>query len=225
MSLRTAFIFILILIAFFFAMMFLTARGCAAQTITLTAPNGGESWAPGSSQRITWTWTGSFPYVRIDYSTDGGSTWTQIVSKTGNDGVRTWIIPEVSSSSCRVRVRDQADGIPTDMSDRDFSIGAQSPGVVPVRVAWDSYTDPDATALVLFHGADSTAADTTLSSTISPSDTSFTTSLPYDPGSGHYFWMQARDAAGNHSVNSNAAYLYMPADMPPPRRVRAYIND
>jgi hypothetical protein len=107
-----------------------------------------------------------------------------------------------------------------------YGLATQPPlALVPVIVAWDPYTDPDATALVLFHGADSTAADTTLSSTISPSDTSFTTSLPYDPGSGHYFWMQAGDAAGNHSIDSNKAYLYMPADMPPPRRVRAYIND
>ena len=36
------------------------------QTVTVTSPNGGESWQAGSAQSITWTQTGLTGSVTID---------------------------------------------------------------------------------------------------------------------------------------------------------------
>jgi hypothetical protein len=47
-------------------------------TLTITIPNGGETWQIGSVHNITWNTSGSVDYVDIGYSLDGGSTWTDI---------------------------------------------------------------------------------------------------------------------------------------------------
>ena len=48
----------------------------AVPAITVTSPNGGESWEVGSVHNITWTSAGAVGNVMIDYSTNNGSTWT-----------------------------------------------------------------------------------------------------------------------------------------------------
>ncbi len=91
--------------------------------IVITAPNGGEEWPVGSVQEITWV-TGSAPVgdVKIEYSTDNGSTWNEIVGRTENDGVFEWEIPDTVSNQCLVRVSEADDGNPADISDAPFSI-------------------------------------------------------------------------------------------------------
>ena len=90
--------------------------------IQVTSPNGGESWAMGSTHDITWL-SENFNgvNVKIDYSTNSGSDWLPVAGSTPNNGSHTWIIPSVISSNCRVRVSD-SDGDPFDISDNDFSI-------------------------------------------------------------------------------------------------------
>ena len=94
-----------------------------APAITVTSPNGGESWEVGSVHNITWTGTGTVGNVMIDYTTDGGSTWTPIVASTANDGTHPWAVPSTLSTTYRIRV-SETDGSPTDMSDAVFSIVA-----------------------------------------------------------------------------------------------------
>ena len=91
-------------------------------TITVTSPNGGESWMISTTRDITWTSTGSVGNLNIDYSLNNGSSWTSIVTGTANDGLYEWTIPSVTPSvNCLVRVQE-ADGFPTDQSDAVFSI-------------------------------------------------------------------------------------------------------
>ena len=37
-------------------------------SVVVTAPNGGETWIVGANQNITWTRTGSFINVKLEYS-------------------------------------------------------------------------------------------------------------------------------------------------------------
>jgi hypothetical protein len=92
-----------------------------APIITVTSPNGGEVWEVSVSKPITWTSTGTVGNVDIAYSTNGGTTWTTIISNTANDGLHNWIVPNAVSSNCRIRVQEP-DGTPTDMSNSSFSI-------------------------------------------------------------------------------------------------------
>jgi len=91
-------------------------------TITVTSPNGGESWAVGSSHSITWTTSGSVANVKIEYTTDNGSSWTTIISSTADAGSYPWNVPNTVSSQCKIKISEAAAGIPSDISDNTFSI-------------------------------------------------------------------------------------------------------
>ena len=90
-------------------------------TITLTAPDGGETWAVGTVQPITWTSSAVYGNVEIDYSGDNGQNWTVIALSTANNGAFSWVIPDTPSDNCLVRIRER-DGSPGDMSGAVFSI-------------------------------------------------------------------------------------------------------
>lgn len=92
--------------------------------ITVTSPNGGETWTAGSSQEIKWTATG-IDHVTIEYSKDNGTTWKTIVQTTPNSGSFDWTVPEIASDECLVRITSNDvsnDPIPADISDGVFSI-------------------------------------------------------------------------------------------------------
>jgi len=91
--------------------------------ITVTSPNGGENWQGGANHTITWTSSGTVGNVKIDFSSDNGSTWSTIITSTANDGTYTWTVPNVSSSQCLVRI-EETDGSPSDTSNSVFSISS-----------------------------------------------------------------------------------------------------
>ncbi len=73
----------------------------------VTNPDGGENLYGGQATTITWTnQYMSAPFVQISVSYDGGSTYTDIVDVTENDGSYAWSIPEVYSETCLVRVKE-----------------------------------------------------------------------------------------------------------------------
>jgi hypothetical protein len=92
-----------------------------SKQITVTSPNGGESWLVGSNQNITWTSTGIGGNVKIEYSTDNGTNYTSIVESTENDDIYEWTIPDSVSSNCLVHI-SETDGEPSDVCDEVFSV-------------------------------------------------------------------------------------------------------
>jgi len=95
-------------------------------SITITAPNGGESWAIGSSQNITWTYTGTIANVKLQYSTNNGGAWTDIIASTPNTGTYAWTIPNAPSALCLVRVLNAANEAVYDVSNAVFTIPSSS---------------------------------------------------------------------------------------------------
>jgi len=91
------------------------------QEITVTAPDGGESWAVNSVHDITWTHTGSFTNVDIFYSPDNGGTWETVIAGTENDGSYSWTLPAATTTQALIKVQD-TDGTPSDVSDAMFSL-------------------------------------------------------------------------------------------------------
>jgi hypothetical protein len=92
----------------------------------VTSPLGGELWQVGTVHNITWQTDDSVSNVKIEYSTNGGSSWATIASSTANDGSYAWTVPNAPSTNCFIRVSDAADGKPTDNSGK-FSIVTYSP--------------------------------------------------------------------------------------------------
>ena len=91
--------------------------------ITITYPNGGDSLYADSSYDITWTTNLTTERIKIEYSTNLGMDWSEIIaSKPADTLAYAWIIPNTSSDSCLVRISDSATGFPSDVSDAAFTI-------------------------------------------------------------------------------------------------------
>ncbi len=98
------------------------ATELAIPAIDLRAPNGGEAWCAGSTQQIRWS---SFTVgdVKIEFSTDGGTTWNTIVGATSAaSGSYGWDLPETGAASCRVRITPVEPSAIRETSDSDFAI-------------------------------------------------------------------------------------------------------
>jgi hypothetical protein len=89
-------------------------------SITVNTPNGGEALMAGNLYDITWSSVGSFPNVSIDYSSNNGGNWTP-VDTTANTGSYEWLVPELNSVQCLVRVSDPGYTI-SDTSNAPFTI-------------------------------------------------------------------------------------------------------
>jgi hypothetical protein len=121
------------------------AGGCQTTTVyqvnvvatpgpfAVTAPNGGENYAGGSTQTITWNVVGSnaapisCANVMISLSTDGGNTYpTVIAASTPNDGSEALTIPSVATTTARIKV-EAVGNVFFDISNANFSITASNP--------------------------------------------------------------------------------------------------
>ncbi len=92
---------------------------------TITSPNGAEKWDVGSTQNIAWTWSGAVPTAKIEYSTNGGATYPNVIAATANTGTYAWTVPDTITAAFRVRVSDLADSTAYDISDADVKIRAK----------------------------------------------------------------------------------------------------
>jgi subtilisin family serine protease/predicted secreted protein len=97
-------------------------------TITVTSPNGGESWAPGSSHDITWTYTGG-PGAEVAIELLKGGVLNSTIaaatsSGSGGTGSYPWTIPAGATPAAdyRVRVVSTTNPAATDTSDADFTL-------------------------------------------------------------------------------------------------------
>ena len=98
--------------------------------ITVTSPNTAVTWYVGFSNTIQWTSQYvTNPFVAIDYSTDGGTTWTVITTSTNNSGSFNWTVPNTPSSQARVRVKDAATPSTFDISNVNFTIAVPVPTI------------------------------------------------------------------------------------------------
>ncbi|MFP3872443.1 MAG: S8 family serine peptidase, partial [Candidatus Aenigmatarchaeota archaeon] len=110
-----------------------TIEGVTGPTIEITKPNGGESWDAGTDHDITWNTTagdGTITGVTLEYTSDGGGTWNEIVANTTDDGIYTWTVPDDDSTNCLVRgtVYDDNNLSDSDTSDDTFEINGIPPG-------------------------------------------------------------------------------------------------
>lgn len=101
--------------------------------ITVTSPNGDEEWETGSPYDVLWTSTGTSGNVRIEYSANSGSDWSDVISGTPDDGIYSWMVPDTSSGNCLVRISD-TEGSPVDTSDGVFTISNIPSVLVQIKI-------------------------------------------------------------------------------------------
>ncbi len=91
-------------------------------SVTVTAPNGGENWKIGTNENITWTSNG-VANVKIEYTVDNGTNWNTITNSVASAPASYgWLIPNTTSTNCKVKISDAADATVNDLSNNVFTI-------------------------------------------------------------------------------------------------------
>jgi hypothetical protein len=115
-------------------------------SITVTTPNGGENWAAGTTQTISWTYVGSVGnFVKIELFKAGVLNQTIISSSsicTVGSGSYPWAIPstQAGGSDYQFKVTSTTNSAYTDRSNANFTIIGPLP-VVTVTVTDGSATE------------------------------------------------------------------------------------
>lgn len=93
-------------------------------SITLTQPNGGQTYTTGTNQTITWTSLNVTGNVNIELDRNYPSgVWESVVANTANDGTQNWTPSAgVTQPNCRIRVTSINSPAATDESDGAFTI-------------------------------------------------------------------------------------------------------
>ncbi|MBK9291032.1 MAG: T9SS type A sorting domain-containing protein [Bacteroidetes bacterium] len=74
--------------------------------VVLTAPSGGESWAQGTTQTISWT-SQMVDHIKIEFSADNGASWTTLAeSVPAADGQFAWLVNAPLTNEARIRISD-----------------------------------------------------------------------------------------------------------------------
>ena len=104
-------------------------------TITVTSPNGGETWQRGTTHTVTWSYTGSpgsnVKLVLVKAGTEVGTIIASTSIGSGGKGSYTWdISPDAglsTGSDCQVRVQSISQPTIKDMSNNYFTLNQPHP--------------------------------------------------------------------------------------------------
>ncbi|MFH1194347.1 MAG: YCF48-related protein, partial [bacterium] len=94
--------------------------------INLNSPNGGEQLRRWHNQIISWN-CNEVENVKLEYTTDfNEAKWNYISTVTTSDsGFYNWIVPDDTSSTCKIRITSVENSFVTDKSDNVFRILGQ----------------------------------------------------------------------------------------------------
>ena len=105
-----------------------------------------------TTKNITWNIVGTSKVFDIDYSQNGGSAWTRVVSNLSNTtGVYGWQVPNTPTTQGRVRVRDVGNNVIVDSSDANFTITSVSPVFVLTSPNGGESLNPSTTATIKWY--------------------------------------------------------------------------
>jgi hypothetical protein len=201
------------------------------RALTLTSPNGGESWAANTVHALTWTSPAEMSpdagTVTLEWSADNGSTWSTLASGEPDDGTYLWMVPDSVGPGRRVRVRRYNRVSPTpapyptacsqDGSNASFTIGPPPvAGVVPdsvkvsrsggsLTLTWDGSCTGQASGYVVYEGtlAALRAGMTDLEPVTCAAGTDLTET--FAPGAGDRYYLVAATVSGTEGALGSAS--------------------
>ena len=120
-------------------------------TITLTSPNGGESWAPGSTHNITWAQTNAYGTINVNLRKSGEFLRT-LGQAQAISGVFSWTISTDETVGTDYQIGIDYYGIWGDRSDSYFAIISETAKKDDFVGTWDGqgvyYRNSDTGAFV-----------------------------------------------------------------------------
>jgi len=100
----------------------------AGGVITVTAPNGGESWKINSTHNITWDSEG-VTNVKIEIQRTAGGSWEEIIDSTNASlGSYSWQVTSPTTNEATIKVSKVGDPSVFDISDDTFGITSAGGG-------------------------------------------------------------------------------------------------
>lgn len=102
------------------------------ERLTLTYPDGGESFTPGSTEIIQWDAFNTTGNLNLQYSINNGTSWINIATVSGATTLHLWNIPNNVSGTCLVRITDATNN--TSQSTNVFSIANRVNSVIVTQV-------------------------------------------------------------------------------------------
>lgn len=106
--------------------------------VTVTSPNGGESWGAGPARTITWTASDNIGVssVSVFWRDAATSLWTPIALGVPNTGSQNWFVPNMPTTAGRVLVVawDPTGNAGRDSSNANFTVTAITSGIAPTTL-------------------------------------------------------------------------------------------
>lgn len=101
-------------------------KSASPTTLKLTSPVGGETWAVGSIQEVTWE-SANFDRVAIGLSTNNGASWVPVNNDFPAEyGVCRFVVPNSPSTECKVLIIDKLNSATSSSSANTFTITAST---------------------------------------------------------------------------------------------------
>lgn len=183
--------------------------------IRIVSPNGGENWIAGSIQKILWT-SPLISRIKIDYSTNSGFNWFNIVSDLpAASGSYNWIVPNNPTSQAKIRITDISNINITDTSDAVFTISEPVPPAL-ITIAASNITSNSAqlngsinpnglsSKYNFVYGKDTSYGFTTIHKDAGSGSSAFTVSesvSALQPNTTYHFRISASNSAGKAAGN------------------------
>ena len=207
-------------------------------SVAVTSPNGGETWATGSSHDVTWTaGDKAVTSIDIDYSVDGGLAWLPVATGEANDGSYAWSIPDDPTTDALVRVtaHDGAGNSSFDVSDSAFAIADEEDPSATVTspngaetwatgsshdVTWTATDNIGVASIDIDYSVDGGLAWLPVA-TGEANDGSYAWSIPDDPTTDALVRVTAHDGAANSGSDTSDAVFAITDDGDPSVTVTA----
>jgi endonuclease I len=110
-----------------FSNMTFVADTSTVKTVTVTSPNGGETWNAGETHFINWT-AANIDSVTIELRETPTSTWETIAPAVAAvSGAFSWLIPAKSTTNAIIRVSEKGNASVMDSSNASFTISTPQP--------------------------------------------------------------------------------------------------
>ena len=184
----------------------------ARRRLTVTVPDGGESWQTGDERMIEWTSSNVPGDVTIDLNRDyPGASWENLAASAPNSGSFPWPVTEPTTENARVRIVSLSYPSVGDTSDGDFEI---APPNVPPAILHDPLHDqvpgsftvtavvtddrPGFTVQMICHDGGGTVQSFSLSASGHP-DEYAATAGPLAEGAYSYY-LRAQDMGGDSTL-------------------------
>jgi len=197
-------------------------NGTSGEDVDLKNPDGGENWAGGTSQTISWyQYSGSrIDNVDIYYSTDGGRNFNNSIASwvTSSSGWNSysWTLPtSVDSSRMRIRIEGWEGGsalLSEDGSQENFEICSPPPAPTGVTASNGDYIDkieifwnnlPEATGYDIYRHTTNDSEAATLIGTNEGSSNNLYYDYGVIQGVTYWYWIKAKNDCGNSGFSAS----------------------